>query len=142
MPSRIRRCTWSFSAYSAWSSLGERADQHDGLIDVPPGGGSDSEDGCDHDKYRRLLWQRGIKPVIARRGTPHGSGLGAQRYMVERTIGLLHWFRRLRILWENRDDIHEAFLLLAAALICWRRLARTLLGPLSGDKSSDVRLFG
>ena len=25
--------------------------------------------GYDHDKYRRLLWQRGIKPVIARRQT-------------------------------------------------------------------------
>ncbi|GAA0952750.1 hypothetical protein GCM10009550_33930 [Actinocorallia libanotica] len=93
--------------------------------------------GYDHDKYRRLLWQRGIKPVIARRGTPHGSGLGAQRYVVERTIGLLHWFRRLRIRWEIRDDIHEAFLLLAAALICWRRLARTLLGPLSGTSPAS-----
>ncbi|WP_344245543.1 IS5 family transposase [Actinocorallia libanotica] len=86
--------------------------------------------GYDHDKYRRLLWKRGVKPIIARRGTPHGSGLGAQRYVVERTIGLLHWFRRLRIRWEIRDDIHEAFLTLAAALICWRRLSRTLLGPL------------
>ena len=25
--------------------------------------------GYDHDKYRRLLWQRGVKPVIARRQT-------------------------------------------------------------------------
>ncbi|GAA0948365.1 hypothetical protein GCM10009550_24630 [Actinocorallia libanotica] len=81
--------------------------------------------GYDHDKYRRMLWQRGIKPAIARRGTPHSSGLGAQRYVVERTIGLLHWFRRLRI--------REAFLLLGAALICWRCLARTLLGPLRGS---------
>lgn len=29
------------------------------------------------------------------RGTSHGSGLGVHRYVVERTIGLLHWFRRL-----------------------------------------------
>lgn len=88
--------------------------------------------GYGHDKYRRLLWKRGIKPVIARRGTPHGSGPGTQRYVVERAIGLLHWFRWLRIRWEIRDDIHEAFLTLAAALICRRRLARTLLGPLRG----------
>ena len=39
-----------------------------------------------------------------------------------RTIAPLHWCRRLRIRWESRDDIHEAFLSLAAALICWRRL--------------------
>ncbi|KAB2390465.1 hypothetical protein F9B16_01130 [Actinomadura montaniterrae] len=70
-----------------------------------PGGLADR--GYDHDKYRRLFWAKGIKPVIARRGTPHGSGLGVHRYVVERTIGLLHWFRRLRIRWEIRDDIHE-----------------------------------
>ncbi|WP_165966096.1 IS5 family transposase [Actinomadura sp. 7K534] len=80
--------------------------------------------GYDHDKYRRLVRARGIKPVIAHRGAPHGSGLGVHRYVVERTIGLLHWFRRLRIRWEIRDDIHEAFMTLAAAIICWRRLVR------------------
>lgn len=78
--------------------------------------------GYDHDKYRRLLRARGIKPVIGRRGTGHGSGLGAQRYVAEQTIALLHWFRRLRTRWEIRDDIHEAFMTLACAIICWRRL--------------------
>ena len=29
---------------------------------------------------------------------------------------------RLRIRWEIRDDIHEAFLSLACSIICWRRL--------------------
>ncbi|MEV4257151.1 IS5 family transposase [Spirillospora sp. NPDC049652] len=80
--------------------------------------------GYDHDKYRRLLWKRGIKPVIARRLTAHGSGLGIHRYVVERTIGLLHWFRRLRIRWEVRDDVHQAFMTIAAAIICRRRLVR------------------
>lgn len=47
--------------------------------------------GYDHDEYRRLFWRRGIKPVIARRGTDHGSGLGVHRYVVERAIGLFHW---------------------------------------------------
>ncbi|MDG5807610.1 IS5 family transposase [Streptomyces ossamyceticus] len=64
--------------------------------------------GYDHDKYRRLLWQRGIRPVIAERGQTHGSGLGVFRWVVERTIAWLHGFRRLRIRWERRDDIHEA----------------------------------
>ena len=77
--------------------------------------------------------EKGITPVIARRGTAHGSGLGTYRWVVEQSIALLHWFRRLRIRWEIRDDIHEAFLSLACAIICWRRLTRshTLLGPLS-----------
>ncbi|HLL91036.1 MAG TPA: transposase, partial [Tepidisphaeraceae bacterium] len=54
------------------------------------------------------------------RGTPHGSGLGAWRWPVERTIGWPHQFRRLRTRWERRVDIHAAFLRLGCAIICWR----------------------
>ena len=78
--------------------------------------------GYDDDSHRELVRGKGIKPVIARRGTEHGSGLGTYRWVVEQSIALLHWFRRLRIRWEIRDDIHEAFLSLACAIICWRRL--------------------
>ncbi|MFF0033778.1 IS5 family transposase [Streptomyces avermitilis] len=78
----------------------------------------------DHDKYRRLLWDRGIRPVIAERGVEHGSGLGIFRWVVERTIAWLHGFRRLRIRWERRDDIHEAFLGLATCLITHRHVQR------------------
>jgi len=76
----------------------------------------------DHDKYRRRVRDTGITPHIARRSVPHGSGLGVHRWVVEQTVALLHWFRRLRIRWEIRDDIHEALLKLGCALICWRRL--------------------
>ena len=68
----------------------------------------------------------GITPVIARRGVEHGSGLGVHRWVVEQSFALLHWFRRLRIRWEIRDDIHEAFLSLACGIICWRRLVTDL----------------
>lgn len=80
--------------------------------------------GYDHDKYRRPVRDLGVKPLIARRGTEHGSGLGTQRWVVERAFAHLHWFRRLRIRWEIRDDVHEAFLSLGCALICWRRLSQ------------------
>ncbi|WP_435840822.1 IS5 family transposase [Streptomyces cinnamoneus] len=80
--------------------------------------------GYDHDKYRRLVWATGVKPVIARRGVTHGSGLGVYRWVVERTIAWLHGFRRLRIRWERRDDIHEAFLGLATCLITHRHVQR------------------
>ncbi|MFD8197267.1 IS5 family transposase [Streptomyces wuyuanensis] len=80
--------------------------------------------GYDHDKYRRLVWALGIKPVIARRGVPHGSGLGVHRWVAERTIAWLHGFRRPRVRWERRDDIHEAFLGLAACLITHRHVQR------------------
>ena len=78
--------------------------------------------GYDHNSHRRRVRAKGIRPYIARRGTPHGSGLGMYRWMVEQTIALLHWTRRLRIRWEIRDDIHEAFLTLGCAIICYRRL--------------------
>jgi len=78
--------------------------------------------GYDHDIYRDQVRRFEITPHIARRGTEHGSGLGVYRWVVEGAIALLHWFRRLRIRWEIRDDIHEAFLALGCAVICWRRL--------------------
>lgn len=78
--------------------------------------------GYDYDKYRREVRARGIKPVIAKRNTQHGSGLGRHRWVVERTFTWLHQFRRLRIRWERDPEQHLAFLHLAAAIICWRRL--------------------
>ena len=78
--------------------------------------------GYDHDKYRRALWARGVKPIIARRRTAHGSGLGRWRWVVERTFAWLHNFRRLRNRWERDPVIHTAFLTLGCAVICWRYL--------------------
>jgi transposase len=82
--------------------------------------------GYDHDKYRRLVRARGIQPAIARRQTEHGSGLGRERWVVERTLAWLHQRRRLLVRYDRRADIHEAFLALACCLICWRRLENSL----------------
>jgi hypothetical protein len=71
-------------------------------------------------------WGGGGSRDIARRGTQHGSGLGIYRWVVEGALALLRWLRRLRIRWEIRDDIHQAFVTLGCAVICWRRLKRTL----------------
>ncbi|MEU9517801.1 MULTISPECIES: IS5 family transposase [unclassified Streptomyces] len=65
--------------------------------------------GYGHDVYRDQVRARGIVPAIARRGTLHGTGLGTYRWVVERSSAWLHGFRRLRIRWERRADIHEAF---------------------------------
>ena len=50
------------------------------------------------------------------------SGLGAYRWVVERTPGWLHQFRRLRVRYEGRADIYEAFLSLGCSIICFRCL--------------------
>ncbi|MCC2280909.1 IS5 family transposase, partial [Streptomyces sp. ET3-23] len=78
--------------------------------------------GYDHAIYRDHVRARGIVPAIARRGTRHGTGLGTYRWVVERTFAWLHGFKRLRIRWQRRTDIHEAFLRLACCLITLRQI--------------------
>ena len=70
-----------------------------------------------------LLWL-GITPVIAAHGAPHGSGLGKDRYVVEQTIAAVHQNRRLKIRYDKRADIHEAFLTLACIKVCYNRLQK------------------
>lgn len=74
------------------------------------------------DKVRRPLRERGIEPVIARRNTEPGSGLGVHRWFVEATHSWLFIFRRLRVRYEKRDDIHQAFLIIGCVLICWNKV--------------------
>src|SRR6516225_1223466 len=68
--------------------------------------------GYDSEPHRKELRKRRIQPILAKRNTEHGSGLGVFRWVVERTISWLHQYRRLRIRYERRPEIHEAFLTL------------------------------
>jgi transposase len=81
--------------------------------------------GYDAAAIRRGLRARHIEPLIAMRRTKHGSGLGRWRWVVERTFAWLNQFRRLRVRYDKRADIHEAFLSLGCALICWQSLRKT-----------------
>ncbi len=78
----------------------------------------------DFDRCRRALRTRGITPRIARRGIESSEKLGRHRWVVERTLAWLARYRRLTIRYERRDDIHQAFLTLGCALICWNALQR------------------
>jgi transposase len=75
---------------------------------------------------RVCLWIRGIEPIISERPRVHGSGLGVTRWVVERTLSWLHQFRRLRVRFDRTAAIHQAFLILGCALICWRHLNGSL----------------
>jgi transposase len=80
-------------------------------------------DGAYHSRrHRGELRARGISATIPRPKQSHGSGLGKQRWVVERTISWLHQYRRLRVRYERRADIHEAFLQIAGCLICLKLL--------------------
>ena len=51
--------------------------------------------------------------------------MGQWRWVVEQTFAWLNQFRRLRVRYDKRADIHEAFLSLECALICWQSLRKT-----------------
>ena len=74
--------------------------------------------GYDSEPHRCQLRARSIVPLIRKRGTEHGSGLGSYRWVVDRTLSWLHQFRRLRVRYARRDDIHEALLVLGCIMIC------------------------
>ena len=60
--------------------------------------------------------------MIPKRNTEHDSGLGKYRGVVEAAFDWLFNQRRLRVRYEKRDDIHEAFLIIGCLLICWNRI--------------------
>jgi hypothetical protein len=66
---------------------------------------------------------RGIAEWLPERGTDEDRGVGVLRWVVERTLAWLRQFRRLRVRYERRADIHQAFLTLGCILICHRYLA-------------------
>jgi transposase len=76
------------------------------------------------------LRSRGIIPRIARRGIESSERLGRYRWVVERTLSWLNRFRRLKVRYERRAEIHEAFLSLGCALVCWKQVQAA--GGLSG----------
>ena len=76
----------------------------------------------DDQGLRRGLRERGIIPRIARRGLESRERLGGYGWVVERRLSWQQGFRRRRVRDEKRDDIHEALVQLANAMICWGRL--------------------
>ena len=81
-----------------------------------------ADKGYDYPTCRRALRHRGITPRIARRGVESNTRLGRHRWKVERSLAWLVANRRLTIRYERRADILQAFLHLACALVCARRL--------------------
>jgi IS5 family transposase len=76
-------------------------------------------------KCRKELRRRDIKSRIARKGEDSSEKLGQHRWVVERTLSWLNRYRRLKVRYERRADIHQAFLELGCALICWNHAQRS-----------------
>jgi transposase len=73
-------------------------------------------------RNREACAARHVYPILGRPNTGHGSGLGALRYVVERTLAWFGYWRRIKLCYERHGDHLQAFHDLAAALICARKL--------------------
>lgn len=71
----------------------------------------------------RALRERCIGDRIARRGIESSARLGRHRWVIERTIAWLGGYRRLTLRYECHGHFFAAFLALAAALTCYKKLA-------------------
>lgn len=103
------------------------------LLDFPQVGGKPgrprakptevyADRGYDSESTRQLLRWLGIEPKIAKRKTPHGSGLGTVRWVVERTISWVKGLRRMRVRYDRLGVVRDAFTTLAASVVCFRIL--------------------
>jgi transposase len=81
-----------------------------------------ADKGYDYRHLRLALRKRRIIPRIARCGVEPKNRLGRYRWVVERTLSWLNRFRRPKIRYEHRADIHLAFLQLGCALVSLRFL--------------------
>jgi transposase len=72
----------------------------------------------DSEPRRQALRELGVETVLPEKGVDEVSGLGQTRWPVERTLSWAHQNRRLRIRYERRSEIHQAFLTLAMIKIC------------------------
>jgi len=72
----------------------------------------------DSEPHRQGLRELGVEPILPEKQIDDQEGLGETRWPVERTLSWTHQNRRLRIRYERRPDIHQAFLTLACIKIC------------------------
>jgi len=82
----------------------------------------DADKGYDSKDNRRYLRRRRIAARIARRGIESSTRLGRHRWRVERPLSWLSCYRRLAIRCDRDSERFFAFVLLACALTCFKRL--------------------
>ncbi|MEU2040513.1 IS5 family transposase [Nocardia niwae] len=73
---------------------------------------------------RKWVRDRGIAVRIARKGIESSQRLGRHRWVIERTISWLTGYHRLNIRYDRKATHFLAFLTLAAALTCFKKLTK------------------
>jgi hypothetical protein len=71
-----------------------------------------------------IVQMYGIESLLSPRGKdkPHGSGLGRQRYVVERTMSWWPHFRRILVCHERTGEHFQGLHVLAACVLCANKL--------------------
>lgn len=76
-------------------------------------------------ELRQWVQNRGIGVRIARKGIESSQRLGRHRWVIERTISWLTGYHRLNIRYDRKATHFLAFLTLAAALTCYKKLTKS-----------------
>nr|WP_228782094.1 IS5 family transposase [Nocardia abscessus] len=76
-------------------------------------------------ELRQWVRNRGIGVRIARKGIESSQRLGRHRWVIERTISWLTGYHRLSIRYDRKATHFLAFLTLAGALTCYKKLAKS-----------------
>jgi transposase len=85
-----------------------------------------ADKGYDAEANRVLCRDFGAEPAIHKRGRPHGSGLGKQRWPVERSNAWVLENKRLALRYDRLGFIVQSLLQTACILLVAGRLAREL----------------
>ncbi len=72
----------------------------------------------DSEPHRQGLRDLGVEPILPEKQIDDQEGLGETRWPVERTLSWIHQNRRLRVRYERRPELHQAFLTLDYINIC------------------------
>lgn len=108
---------------SHWSTPSRRSDPVAGRGGIGPDK-LHADKGYDYPELRDWLRSRRIVPRIARKGIESSEKLGKHRWVIERSIAWLFGYRRLTIRYERHAHLFCAFVTLAAALTCYKKLER------------------
>jgi transposase len=82
-----------------------------------------ADKGYDGEPAQVEIASHGHVPRVCRKKHRRGRPWKNRRWVVEATHSWLNRFRKLLVRYEKLADSYEALLHLAAAIICWRKIA-------------------
>lgn len=82
-----------------------------------------ADKGYDGESIREQILIRGYTPRVSRKKRGRGRPPKNRRWVVEAAHSWFNRFRKLLVRYEKLSESYEALLHLAAAIICWRKVA-------------------